>query len=259
MQCDDETTATQLQHLLCQSGVHISLATIKRCRKELGWTFQGSRYCQLIHEPNRLKRLAFVQACIANNETFEDVIWSDETSVQLECHQRHSFHKQGQPPKLKPRPKHAIKVHVWARISKRGATRVCIFEGKMDASFYFEILTRFLLPLISQKFPHSHRFMQDNDPKHTSRKAKEFFFASNAINWWQTPPESPDLNPIENLWHELKEYLRHKVKPRNKQQLVDWMKQLWATVDTVKCCHYINHLAKVVPKVVECCGGATGY
>ena len=145
MQCDDETTATQLQHLLCQSGVHISLATIKRCRKELGGAFQGSRYCQLLRESNKLKRLAFVQACIANNETFDDVIWSDETSVQLECHRKHSFRKQGQPPKLKPRPKHAIKVHVWAAISKRGATRVCIFEGKMDASFYIEILTRFLL------------------------------------------------------------------------------------------------------------------
>ena len=189
MQCDDETTATQLQHLLCQLGVHISLATIKRCRKELGWTYQGSRYCQLIREPNKLKCLAFVQACIANNETFDDVIWSDKTSVQLECHRRHSLRKQGQPPKLKPRPKHAIKVHVWAGISKRGATRVCIFEGKMDVSFCIEILTRFLLPFISQKFPHSHCFMQDNDPKHTSRKAKEFF-ASNAINWWQTPPIS---------------------------------------------------------------------
>ena len=45
--------------------------------------------------------------------------------------------------------------------------------------------------------------MQDSDPKHTSRLAKEFF-ATNGVNWWRTPPESPDANPIGNLWHELK-------------------------------------------------------
>ena len=45
----DETTATQLQHVLNQSGFNISLATIKQ---ELGWKFQGSRYCQLIRDPN---------------------------------------------------------------------------------------------------------------------------------------------------------------------------------------------------------------
>ena len=45
--------------------------------------------------------------------------------------------------------------------------------------------------------------MQDNDPKHASRVAKAFL-AENGVNWWQTPPESPDTNPIENLWHELK-------------------------------------------------------
>ena len=64
------------------------------------------------------------------NDTFDDVIWSDETSVQLEFHRRHCFRKADQPPKLKPKPKHPIKVHVWAAISKRGATEVCIFEGK---------------------------------------------------------------------------------------------------------------------------------
>ena len=30
------------------------------------------------------------------------------------------------------------------------------------------------------------------------------FFAEKDINWWKTPPESPDAKPIENLWHELK-------------------------------------------------------
>ena len=56
-----------------------------------------------------------------------------------------------------------------------------------------------------------YRFMQDNDPKHTSKCARTFF-AANRIDWWKTPPESPDLNPIENLWHELKECIRREVK-----------------------------------------------
>ena len=45
--------------------------------------------------------------------------------------------------------------------------------------------------------------MKDNDLKDTSAAAREFF-AENSINWWKTPPESPDANPIENLWHKLK-------------------------------------------------------
>lgn len=62
-------------------------------------------------------------------------------------------------------------------------------------------------------------FMQDNDPKHTSRKleAKDFF-AARSINWWKTPPEPPNMNPTENLWHELKEYIQREVKSRIKQQ-----------------------------------------
>ena len=49
--------------------------------------------------------------------------------------------------------------------------------------------------------------MQDNDPKHCSEYAQRFYVEVE-INWWRTPPELSDINPIENLWHELKEYLR---------------------------------------------------
>lgn len=73
----------------------------------------------------------------------------------------------------------------------------------MNASLYLDILKVGLLPFLRRVYPDGHRFMQDNDPKHTSVAAREFF-AENSINWWKTPPESPDANPIENLWHELK-------------------------------------------------------
>ena len=78
--------------------------------------------------------------------------------------------------------------------------------------------------------------MQDNDPKHCSRAAQKFY-EEVGINWWCTPPESPDLNSIENLWHELKEYLRRVIKPRTKE--VDGITTFWAIVDAYKCSKYI--------------------
>ena len=90
--------------------------------------------------------------------------------------------------------------------------------------------------------------MQDNDPKHTSAYAQHFM-EDEGINWWQTPPESPDLNPIENMWHELKEFIRRVVKPQTKEELIDGIKKFWETVDATKCQKYIGHLRKVVPRL----------
>ena len=100
--------------------------------------------------------------------------------------------------------------------------------------------------------------MQDNDPKHISSKAKQFMI-ENGINWWRTPPESPDINPIENLWHELKEYIRREVKPKTKEELTVGIKEFWRPVTPAKCTKYIGHMHKVLPKIIDQNGEATGY
>lgn len=258
MRQDDETTATQLQAKFAERDLYISLATILRSRQELGWIYRGSAYCQLIRHANKEKRLDWARMYL--HDDFENVIWSDECTVQLENYRRRCYRKEGERPRLKPRPKHPIKVHVWAGISKKGPTAICIFEGIMAAPLYIDILKQTLLPFIQDKFPPplTHRYMQDNDPKHTSRAA-QVFYAESGINWWRTPAESPDANPIENLWHELKEYIRREVKPTNKEQLVTGIKRFWSTVDVRKCCVYINHLRKVLPAIIEKNGDATGY
>lgn len=75
----------------------------------------------------------------------------------------------------------------------------------MNAVRYGQILQTSLLPFIKEAFPEGHRMQQDNDPKHTSRYIKRFFEDNNVV-WWKTPAESPDLNPIENVWGCLKQY-----------------------------------------------------
>ena len=259
MREDDETTAMQLHQLLTSHGYNLSRRTVLRCRTGLGWTFRGSAYCQLIRAANKEKRLQWAERYLSEAlDGFSDVIWTDECSIQMESHRRFCCRKRGEPPRNKPRPKHPAKVHVWAGISVRGPTPICIFEGTMDADLYIEILEQSLLPFIRTVYPTSHRFMQDNDPKHTSRKAQAFFLEKR-INWWKTPAESPDCNPIENLWHELKEYIRREAKPKTKQELIDGINTFWSSVDAAKCTRYIRHLRKVLPKVIELKGEATGY
>ena len=85
------------------------------------------------------------------------------------------------------------------------------------------------------------------------------FIEENNINYWPTPAESSDLNPIEMIWHELKSYLRRIVKPTNKEQLVNGIQEFWQTVTSEKCQRYIGHLRKVVPEVIRREGRASGY
>ena len=84
MQEDDKTTATQLQAKLAARGCYVSLTTILHNRRQLGWVYRGSAYCQLIRNANKQKRLEWARANLDNN--FDDVIWSDESSIQSDCH-----------------------------------------------------------------------------------------------------------------------------------------------------------------------------
>ena len=73
-------------------------------------------------------------------------------------------------------------------------------------------------------------FMQDSDPKHTSRLVQGVL-TKEGINWWKTPAESPDCNPIENLWHE---YIQREVKPFCKGNVVEGIYKFWERVTTEK-------------------------
>ena len=169
----------------------------------------GSEVSNLIVQVNKTKRLDWATQHQA--DTFEDVIFTDETTVQLETHRRFCCRKKGEQPRSKPRydlelctllhkrqtflylntyihtyirtyihkhthanniipvvmsyllsffrPKHPAKVHVWAGISWHGPTSVCVFEGKMNAPLFVEILEKTLVPFVAMKMP-DHKFMQ---------------------------------------------------------------------------------------------------
>ena len=61
------------------------------------------------------------------------------------------------------------------------------------------------------------------------------------------------------MWHELKEFIYREVKPKTKGELIEGIKCFWETVTVEKCTKYVRHLKKVIPRVIELQGDATGY
>ena len=135
MQDDGELTLIQLHRRLLHDGINISKSTVLRSRSKLGWTFQGSHYCQMIREVNKAKRLQWAKEFL--HDDFHDVVWTDETTVQLQSHKRFCCRKMTELPRPKPRPKHPVEVHVWGGISWNGRTKLVIFEGIIIIITYF--------------------------------------------------------------------------------------------------------------------------
>jgi hypothetical protein len=95
---NDELTAGDLmEHMEAEFGLLVySKRTVAQARQDLGWSYAAARYCQAIREQNKMKRLAWCQDRL-KEEKFDDVIFTDESTVVLEVHWRKSFRKRGQP------------------------------------------------------------------------------------------------------------------------------------------------------------------
>ena len=111
MSNNGELTSSELQNRLIEErGVSVSSATVRNVRRKMGWKHDRARYCKIIREPNKIKRLSFCLKALRDKDPFEDAIFTDETSVEIQQFTRYCFRKGGSLPKHKGHPKHPLKV-----------------------------------------------------------------------------------------------------------------------------------------------------
>ena len=100
-------------------------------------------------------------------------------------------------------------------------------------------------------------FQMDNDPKHTSKVVAKWF-KDNNVKVLEWPSQSPDLNPIENLWAELKKCVRAR-RPTNLTQLHQLCQEEWAKIHPTNCGKLVEGYLKCLTQVTQFKGNATKY
>ncbi len=151
------------------------------------------------------------------------VLFSDESKFCI------SFGNQGprvwrkggeahSPSCMKSSVKFPQSVMIWGAMSSAGVGPLCFLKTNITAPVYQEILEHFMLPSADQLFKDADLiFQQDLAPTHTAKSTKSWLndHGVGVLDW---PANSPDLNPIKNLWG----IVKRKWETRDQKMQMSW-------------------------------------
>jgi transposase len=241
----------------------ISTKTARRRAHEMGFNNRVAVRKPFLNETHRRCRLQFAKR--HKDWTPDDwrmVLWTDESSFEIgkSSKQVVVWRKRGDkhdPKNLVPTFKSGRKsTMVWgAFFSKIKAP-----PGERKAeSFVKNIYEKHLIPFLKDADPDQRiSLMEDNAPVHTARVSREFLdsYNINKIDW---PAQSPDLNPIENVWLVLKRNVQDLYHPRLVPEMHEALTQAWADFPSHILENLINSMPERMADVIKAEGGSVRW
>ncbi|CAK9818393.1 Transposable element Tc1 transposase [Anthophora quadrimaculata] len=247
------------------SGKEVSAQTVRNVLHSAEIYGRAARKKPFINEKNREKRFGFAKIYINKTmEFWKTVIFSDESKFNLfgSDGKRFVWRKPNTELNQKnviPTVKHGGgHVMVWGCMSYHGVGNLVFIDGNMNADDYINVLRNNLLSSATKMgIDGNFLFQQDNDPKHTARKTREWLLY-NVPKQLPTPPQSPDINPIENLWHIIDLKIR-KNKIKNKNDLKATLLKEWSNISSEITQKLVESMPNRLQAVINAKGMHTKY
>ncbi|KAF2346557.1 Transposase Tc1-like [Trinorchestia longiramus] len=260
-----QTTREELKDDLKASGIEASEHTISRALCREGLRSRTPHRTPLLQKRHVKVRLKYANDHLNNPAAFwNSVLWSDE--IKIELFGRNSTNHVSRQRNEAYKPKCTIpsvkfrggSIMVWGCFSSSGVSKLHIIERTMNGRKYREILEKQFLPLARLlKLKRGWKFQQDNDSKHTANETKEWL-RTKKINILKWPSQSPETNPIENLWREFKLKIQ-KRGPNNITELKEICHEEWNKITPETCKRLVVNYYKRLEAIINNKGYATKY
>lgn len=233
--------------------------------KDLKYKSYRARVKPIISKKNKEDRLTFAEDKINwSLDQWREVLWSDEATFSVSCGSKvgRVRRREGSDPHD---PKYCVKVAkfpdtlmVWGCFSYYGLGSLVFLEKNvtMKADIYLTLLMEHL-PDSFDKCNAKH-FMQDGAGCHIAHLVTDWLKDCCVSFWKKWPGNSPDLNPIENLWHLIKVELRNRdtsTIAKLKAEITD----IWNNFDGGMLQRLVDSLPRRVAEVKKRKGNATKY
>ena len=180
------------------------------------------------------------------------ILWSDETKIELFGLnvKSHVWMKPGTIPKVKHG---GGTIMLWGCVSAAGTGRLVGIEEKMNGAKYREMKTCSRVLRMSD-------WSKDSPSNRTTalrtqlRQCRSCFGTSlNVLEW---PSQSPNLNPIEHLWRDLKIAV-HKCSPSNLKELERICREEWEKLPKYRCVKLVASYPRKLSSVIAAKGAST--
>lgn len=192
------------------------------------------------------------------NCKWKSVIYSDECKLELHPNTRQYVRRckgsRIQPNCISQTRKFSKSLMVWGAIRGDGTRTLIRCDGNVD-SFEYQRLLNLALPTI---YTSRNLFQHDGASCHRSRSTTNFLAQKRIRVLPDWPPQSPDLNVIENLWVDLKERIKNK-KPNSLEELWDIAKREWANIPNEDIAKLYDSIPRRLRAVLQNKGGHTDY
>ena len=258
-------TAKSIKRLLGEDGDKFSVRRIREILQNAGYKSRHAARKPLLTERMKMQRMEFATSHLHwTAEMWGKVMFTDESTFRLV---RGGIKRVRRPPGSNrfdqkfcvKTVKHSGSIMVWAGFDGRwGRAGISFLKPgtTMNAEVYVATLEDHLL-----EFFHGRgctHLLQDSAPCHKARRTMAFL-EDQGIEVIKWPGNSPDLNPIENLWTVFKNKLEEK-KCTSVAEMKEEITRIWCR-DITK--EYCRTLAQSMPRrlqaVLEADGGHTKY